>query len=95
MFENINYAIIDVSNLNENIIASCHENSMDTLRKNKDGSKALIKWSGDFPTYEDTPKTITVDGAEYNIEAVENPLEGITVYTHAEILEVLKGDEWN
>ena len=95
MFENINYAIIDVSKLNENIIASCYESSMDTLRKNKDGSKALIKWSGDFPTYEDTPKTITVDGKDYYIEAVDNPLENVTIYTYEEILEVLKGDEWN
>tara|TARA_R100000655_G_scaffold20867_3_gene42963 strand:- start:33963 stop:34250 length:288 start_codon:yes stop_codon:yes gene_type:complete len=95
MFEDVKYAIMNVSDLTEDIIACCHENSIDTLRKNKDGSKALIKWSGNFPTYEDTPKTITVDGQNYEIEAVSNPLEGVTQYTYNEILEVLKDDDWN
>ena len=46
-YSNRKWAIVNVSNITDEMIDSAIQSSMDTLRKTLDGSKAILKFNGD------------------------------------------------
>ena len=50
MKHNRKWVIIDVSDITDEMIESAIENSIATLRKSIDNSKAILKWDGDTPS---------------------------------------------
>ena len=73
MFENRKWAIVNVSDITNDMISSAIQTSTNTLRKTTDNSKAILKWDGDTPAV----------------------FDGMTTYTHSEILAELAKSEWN
>lgn len=51
MHENRNYLIIPVSEITKIDFLAILETSKDTLRKSVDGTKTLIKWNEEQPTF--------------------------------------------
>ena len=49
-YSNRKWAIVNVSNITDEMIDSAIQTSMDTLRKTLDGSKAVLKFNGDTPS---------------------------------------------
>ena len=49
-YSNRKWAIVNVSNITDEMIESAIQTSMDTLRKTLDGSKAILKFNGDTPS---------------------------------------------
>ena len=49
-YSNRKWAIVNVSNITDEMIDSAIQTSMDTLRKTLDGSKAILKFNGDTPS---------------------------------------------
>lgn len=45
------YTIKNVSDITLEIIKDCVQTSMDTLRKNKTKTKAVLKWEGETPAW--------------------------------------------
>ena len=81
MYENRNYLIIPVSELNKVDFNTVLETSAETVRKSVDGTKTFIKWDD---SVNDTPPP----------EFVENILNAEGPYTHSEILDILSTPEW-
>ena len=102
MYENRNYLIFAVTEIDKIDFSQVCETSPETLRRSTDGTKSFIKW--DEGVYDPTPYQIT--NAETNeietitpqppgppsfvadLETAEGP------YSHSEILEILSGEEW-
>ena len=59
MFENRKWVILNVSDVTDEMIDNSIQTSLDTLRKNADNSKCILKWSGDTPFCFDGIKTYT------------------------------------
>jgi len=76
MYEDRNYMILNVSELDQIHFEHVLETSADTVRKSVDGVKTFVKWEGEIPE------------CVANLTTKEGP------YTHAEILEILSGEEW-
>ena len=53
MYENRKWVIVNVSDITDEMIASAIQTSTSTLRKTNDGSKAILKWEGDTPSFFD------------------------------------------
>lgn len=102
MYENRNYLIFSVTEIDKIDFSKVCETSPETLRRSVDGTKTFVKW--DEGVYDPTPYQIT--NAETNeietitpqppgppsfvaeLETAEGP------YNHSEILEILSGEEW-
>lgn len=76
MYENRNYIIFNVSELDVIDFDTVLETSAETVRKSVDSTKTFVKWEGEMPA--------CVSG----LATKEGP------YTHAEILEILSGEDW-
>jgi hypothetical protein len=76
MYEDRNYMILNVSELDQIHFEHVLETSADTVRKSVDGVKTFVKWEGEIPE------------CVANLTTKEGP------YNHAEILEILSGEEW-
>ena len=49
-YSNRKWAIVNVSNISDEMIIYAIQTSMDTLKKTLDGNKAILKWDGDTPS---------------------------------------------
>jgi hypothetical protein len=49
-FENRKWVILNVSDVTDEMISSSIQTSRDTLVKNLDGSKTILKWDGNIPS---------------------------------------------
>ena len=58
MYENRQYAIFSLTELNKIDFSSVCETSADTLRKSVDETKSFIKWDGDQPEFVNTLETL-------------------------------------
>ena len=76
MYENRQYAIFSLTEIDKIDFSLVCETSADTICKSVDETKSFIKWDGDQPAFVETLST----------------LEGL--YTNAEILQILSGEEW-
>jgi hypothetical protein len=78
MYENRNYVIFDVSELDKIDFTQVLETSADTVRKSVDGTKTFVKWEdgGSIPP---SVQSLTTKG---------------NYLTHGEILTILYGPEW-
>ena len=47
---NRKWVILNVSDVTDKMIDNSIQTSLDTLRKNSDNSKCILKWSGDTPS---------------------------------------------
>ena len=56
---NRKWVILNVSDVTDKMIDNSIQTSLDTLRKNADNSKCILKWSGDTPSCFDGIKTYT------------------------------------
>ena len=56
---NRKWVILSVSNVTDEMIDNSIQTSLDTLRKNADNSKCILKWSGDTPSCFNGIKTYT------------------------------------
>lgn len=102
MFENRRYLIIPSASIADVNFNEVLESGPDHLRYSLDGSKTFVKYEiriveeDIVSTYEDLEtgeeKTSTLFAGTYGRPSIYN--EGDTEYTHAEILEVLAGEEW-
>lgn len=57
MYENRNYCIFSVSELDKIDFTQVQETSAETVRKSVDGTKTFVKWEGDTPTCVETLET--------------------------------------
>ena len=75
--ENRKWVIITLADYTDSelgdLCANAIQNSIDTLRKSIDGTKAVLKWDGDTPAV----------------------FDGMTIYSHSEILTELRKSAWN
>ena len=78
MYENRQYVIFDVSELDKINFSEVLETSADTVRKSVDGTKTFVKWE-DGNYVPPSIQALTTKG-EY--------------LTHEEILVILSGPEW-
>ena len=78
MYENRQYVIFDVSELDKINFDEVLETSTETVRKSTDGSKTFVKWE-DGQTAPPSVESLTTKGP---------------YLTHAEILEILATPEW-
>ena len=53
MLENRKWIIINVSDITDEMIENAIQTSIETLKKTLDGSKAILKWDGDTPSWFD------------------------------------------
>ena len=90
-YNNLTYVIVNTSNVTNLMIAMVNQTSLYKCRKSNDGSKCLLSWEGIMPWSDN--KDVEVNGVLH--EAQPSPFEGLTVYTHQEILEELAGNDWN
>jgi hypothetical protein len=58
MYENRQYAIFSLTELNKIDFSLVCETSADTLRKSVDETKSFIKWDGDQPEFVNTLETL-------------------------------------
>ena len=58
MYENRQYAIFSLTELNSIDFSLVCETSADTLRKSVDETKSFIKWDGDQPEFVNTLETL-------------------------------------
>jgi hypothetical protein len=72
-YNNRHWVILNIDDITEEMIKVSIQSGRETLRKNLDGTKAILKWNGNTP----------------------NCFNGMTVYNHSEILEILRGEDWN
>jgi hypothetical protein len=49
--ESLKYTDISISDITESILSDVLETSLETLRKNNDETRAIVKWSGDDPSW--------------------------------------------
>jgi len=102
MYDQRNFAIFSLTEIDKIDFTQVLETSADTLRKSVDGTKSFIKW--DQGQYDPTPyEIINAETNEIQIITPNPPsppsfiaeletLEG--PYTYTEILEILSGPEW-
>ena len=69
MYENRNYLIFNVSELDQIDFNEVMESSADTVRKSVDESKTFIKWEGDRP--QSTLSLATAEGPYTHSEILE------------------------
>ena len=58
-YDNRKWVILNVSDITHEMVYNAIGDSMDTLRKTLDGSKAILKWDGDTPSCFDGLTTYT------------------------------------
>ena len=58
MYEDRNYAIFSLTELNKIDFSQVLETSADTIRRSTDETKSFIKWDGEQPTFVSTLKTL-------------------------------------
>ena len=102
MYENRQYAIFSLTEIDKIDFALVCETSADTLRKSVDETKSFVKW--DQSEYDPTPyEVIDAETGETTMFTPEPPqppafvstletLEG--PYTYTEILDILSTPEW-
>ena len=102
MYENRQFAIFSITELNQIDFSMVLETSAETLRRSVDGTKSFVKW--DQELYDPTPyEIINAETNQIEIITPNSPsppsfiaeletLEG--PYTYTEILEILSGPEW-
>lgn len=78
MYENRNFLIFNVSEIDKINFNEVLETSADTLRKSIDGTKTFVKWDDHVATPDFVSQLTTAEGP----------------YTYTEILEILSGEEW-
>ena len=66
---NRKWVILNVSDVTDKMIDNSIQTSLDTLRKNSDNSKCILKWSGDTPSCFDGMDT-------YNYSEIKEILNG-------------------
>ncbi len=69
MYQERNYVIFNVSELNKIDFNQVLENSADTIRKTVDGTKTFVKWNGDEPSF--VSELTTKEGPYSHDEIVE------------------------
>jgi len=74
MFNNRNYMIFNVSEINLINFNEVMETSADTLRKSVDGSKTFVKWDGATPPCVDS---LTTKEGPYTHAQIINILNGL------------------
>jgi len=102
MYDQRNFVIFSLTEIDKINFTQVLETSADTLRKSVDGTKSFIKW--DQGPYDPTPyEIINAETNEIQIITPNPPsppsfiaeletLEG--PYNYTEILEILSGPEW-
>ena len=69
MNNNRKWVILNTSDVTDEMIDNSIQTSLDTLRKNADNSKCILKWSGDTPS--------CFDGMDaYNYSEIKEILNG-------------------
>ena len=76
---NLHYCIINASDVSAIQFDKVKEDSPQTLRYSIDRTKTFVKYEGEQPEF---------------IFHIAGNLVGLPEYTHAEIIEILKGPEW-
>jgi len=76
---NLHYCIISSSDVDLVHFNEIKETSPESMRYSLDGTKTFVKYEGEQPEF---------------IFHIAGDLVGLTEYTHAEFMEVLKGPEW-
>ena len=74
-YENRNYIIFNVSELNKVNFSEVLENSPDTVRKSIDLTKTFVKWEGTTPSF---VSTLTTSEGPYTHSEIVSILEGAT-----------------
>ena len=102
MYENRQYAIFSLTEVDKIDFSQVCETSAETVRKNVAETKSFIKW--DQGVYDPTPyEMIEAETGEVTLVTPEPPqppafLSELTTlegpYTHAEILDILSTPEW-
>jgi hypothetical protein len=69
MYQERNYLIFNVSELNKIDFNQVLENSADTIRKTVDGTKTFVKWNGNEPSF--VSELTTKEGPYSHDEIVE------------------------
>ena len=102
MYDQRNFAIFSLTEIDKIDFTQVLETSAETLRKSVDGTRSFVKW--DQGPYDPTPyEIINAETNEIQIITPNPPsppsffaeletLEG--PYTYTEILEILSGPEW-
>ena len=78
MYEQRNFVIFSVTELDQINFSEVLETSAETVRKSVDGTKTFVKWDDGG----------SVPSSVQALTTVEGP------YTYTEILEILSGEEW-
>jgi hypothetical protein len=73
-YENRNFMIFDVSELDTIDFDTVLETSVDTVRRSVDGNKTFVKWDGEMPTC--VSELITKEGP-YTYEEIIEILSGV------------------
>ena len=103
MYENRQYAIFSLTEIDKIDFSLVCETSADTLRKSVDGTKSFVKW--DQGEYDPTPyEVIDAETGETTMVITSEPqqppafLSDLTTlegpYTYSEILDILSTPEW-
>ena len=50
MIDSLRYVIVIISDITDEMVANAKQESIDTLRKDLEGNKAILKWLGDTPS---------------------------------------------
>ncbi len=101
-FPNRRWLIISATDVESIDFSQVHQNSAETLRYSLDGTKTFIKYDIKEVPEDITETYINAETGEeqtYDVHAgvYGRPSiwqEGMTEYTHEEILEILKTSEW-
>jgi hypothetical protein len=78
MYENRQFAIFSVTELDQIDFTEVLETSAETVRKSTDGSLTFVKWEDGGAVPPSVQALTTIQG----------------YYTYEEILEILSGEEW-
>jgi|TARA_Y100001938_G_scaffold148481_1_gene232300 hypothetical protein len=62
------YTIIDTNAITDQMIEDCVQTSRDTVRKSVDGSKSILKWIGNNPSWVAALGLTVYTGAELSAE---------------------------
>jgi len=103
MYDQRNFAIFSLTEIDKIDFSQVLETSADTLRKSVDESKSFVKW--DQAPFDPTPyEVIDAETGETTMVIPEPPqppsfIQELTTlegpYTYEEILEILNGPEWS
>jgi hypothetical protein len=78
MYENRQFAIFSVTELNQIDFTEVLETSAETVRKSTDGTLTFVKWENGEAVPPSVQALTTIQG----------------YYTYEEMLEILSGEEW-